>query len=70
MNKNSLKKAMSALAVAAVAASASSVAALAADYPNGQEGYGKAGDTSGDNVINALDLLQIQRNILGTYTIE
>jgi len=25
------------------------------------------GDTSGDGVINALDLLQVQKNILGTY---
>ena len=27
------------------------------------------GDTSGDGQINALDLLQIQKNILGQYTI-
>ena len=27
------------------------------------------GDTSGDGVINALDLLQVQKNILGTYTL-
>lgn len=50
MNKNSLKKAMSALAVAAVAASASSVAALAADYPDGQKteltNYGTAADAT------------------------
>src|SRR5699024_9990258 len=26
------------------------------------------GDTSGDGVINALDLLQVQKNILGIYT--
>ena len=26
------------------------------------------GDTSGDGVINALDLLQVQKNILGTYS--
>ena len=50
MNKNSLKKAMSALAVAAVAASASSVAALAADYPDGQKtdltNYGTAANAT------------------------
>lgn len=28
------------------------------------------GDTSGDGVINALDLLQIQKSILGTYTLS
>lgn len=28
------------------------------------------GDTSGDGVINALDLLQVQKNILGTYTLN
>lgn len=28
------------------------------------------GDTSGDGVINALDLLQIQKNILGTYNLS
>lgn len=28
------------------------------------------GDTSGDGVINALDLLQVQKNILGSYTLE
>lgn len=28
------------------------------------------GDTSGDGVINALDLLQVQKNILGTYNLE
>lgn len=28
------------------------------------------GDTSGDGVINALDLLQVQKNILGTYTLD
>lgn len=28
------------------------------------------GDTSGDGVINALDLLQIQKNILGTYKLD
>ncbi len=28
------------------------------------------GDTSGDGVINALDLLQVQKNILGTYTLS
>ena len=27
------------------------------------------GDTSGDGVINALDLLQVQKSILGTYTL-
>ena len=27
------------------------------------------GDTSGDGVINSLDLLQVQKNILGTYTL-
>ena len=27
------------------------------------------GDTSGDGVINALDLLQVQKNILDTYTL-
>ena len=27
------------------------------------------GDTSGDGVINALDLLQVQKNILGTYSL-
>lgn len=27
------------------------------------------GDTSGDGIINALDLLQVQKNILGTYTL-
>ncbi len=59
MNKNSLKKAMSALAVAAVAASASSVAALAADYPNGQEGYGKAGDTLSDGTAAAKPVLSL-----------
>ena len=28
------------------------------------------GDTSGDGVINALDLLQIQKNILGLYNLD
>ena len=28
------------------------------------------GDTSGDGVINALDLLQVQKSILGTYTLS
>ena len=28
------------------------------------------GDTSGDGVINALDLLQVQKNILGTYKLN
>ena len=28
------------------------------------------GDTSGDGVINALDLLQVQKSILGTYKLE
>jgi len=28
------------------------------------------GDTSGDGVVNALDLLQVQKNILGTYTLS
>ncbi len=28
------------------------------------------GDTSGDGEINALDLLQVQKNILGTYTLN
>lgn len=28
------------------------------------------GDTSGDGKINALDLLQVQKSILGTYTLE
>ena len=28
------------------------------------------GDTSGDGKINALDLLQVQKNILGTYTLS
>ena len=28
-----------------------------------------AGDTSSDGSINALDLLQIQKSILGTYSI-
>ncbi len=28
------------------------------------------GDTSGDGVINALDLLQVQKSILGTYSLE
>ena len=28
------------------------------------------GDTSGDGVINALDLLQVQKNILGTYDLS
>ena len=28
------------------------------------------GDTSGDGVINALDLLQVQKNILNTYTLS
>ena len=28
------------------------------------------GDTSGDGVINALDLLQVQKNILGTYNLS
>ena len=28
------------------------------------------GDTSGDGVINALDLLQVQKSILGTYTLN
>lgn len=28
------------------------------------------GDTSGDGLINALDLLQVQKNILGTYTLS
>lgn len=28
------------------------------------------GDTSGDGVINALDLLQVQKHILGTYTLQ
>ena len=28
------------------------------------------GDTSGDGVINALDLLQVQKNILGTYSLS
>ena len=28
------------------------------------------GDTSGDGEINALDLLQIQKSILGTYTLS
>ena len=28
------------------------------------------GDTSGDGVINALDLLQVQKSILGTYTLK
>ena len=27
------------------------------------------GDTSGDGIINALDLLQVQKNILGTYSL-
>ena len=29
-----------------------------------------AGDTSKDGTINALDLLQVQKNILGTYNIS
>ena len=28
------------------------------------------GDTSGDGIINALDLLQVQKNILGTYNLS
>ena len=28
------------------------------------------GDTSGDGVVNALDLLQVQKNILGTYNLS
>ena len=28
------------------------------------------GDTSGDGVINALDLLQVQKNLLGTYNLD
>lgn len=28
------------------------------------------GDTSGDGIINALDLLQVQKSILGTYTLS
>jgi len=28
------------------------------------------GDTSGDGIVNALDLLQVQKNILGTYTLS
>ena len=28
------------------------------------------GDTSGDGVVNALDLLQVQKNILGTYNLK
>ena len=28
------------------------------------------GDTSGDGIINALDLLQVQKNILGTYSLN
>ena len=28
------------------------------------------GDTSGDGIINALDLLQVQKYILGTYTLS
>ncbi len=28
------------------------------------------GDTSGDGIINALDLLQVQKNILGTFTLS
>ena len=28
------------------------------------------GDTSGDGVVNALDLLQVQKNILGTYSLS
>ncbi len=28
------------------------------------------GDTSGDGVVNALDLLQVQKNILGTYSLN
>ena len=55
MNKNSLKKVMSALAVAAVAASATSVVASAAKYPNGQKtdltNYGTAGDAKTNPVL-------------------
>ena len=29
-----------------------------------------SGDTSGDGIINALDLLQVQKYILGTYTLS
>ena len=32
--------------------------------------YKLAGDTSGDGEINALDLLQVQKNILGSYEIK
>ena len=28
------------------------------------------GDTSGDGIVNALDLLQVQKNILGTYNLS
>ena len=28
------------------------------------------GDTSGDGIINALDLLHVQKSILGTYTLN
>ena len=31
--------------------------------------YKLAADTSGDGKINAQDLLQVQKNILGNYTI-
>ena len=55
MNKNSLKKVMSALAVAAVAASATSVVASAAQYPDGQKtdltNYGTSADAKTNPVL-------------------
>lgn len=36
---------------------------------NLQNEYKLAADTSGDSIINAQDLLQVQKNILGNYTI-
>ena len=55
MNKNSLKKVMSALAVAAVAASATSVVASAAQYPDGSKtdltNYGTSADAKTNPVL-------------------
>ena len=55
MNKNSLKKVMSALAVAAVAASATSVVASAAQYPDGDKtdltNYGTSADAKTNPVL-------------------
>ena len=55
MNKNSLKKVMSALAVAAVAASATSVVASAAQYPDGKKtdltNYGTSADAKTNPVL-------------------